>query len=117
MWQDLEGDVVVVVNAPIEYFNHAFFEVLTGCAQREDCGLVGPLVLGPDGKVVSAGLLCTGKTGLLDPFSGISFANRGYMGLAKATRSVAAVASHCFAVSKTRLCGIVGVQAVTSAAL
>jgi hypothetical protein len=117
MWEDLEGDVVVVVNAPVEYVSHAFFEVLNGCAQREDCGLAGPLLLGSDGKILSAGLLCTRNDELLDPFSGCSFASPGYMGLAKVTRAVATVSPHCFAVSKKRLGEIAGFQAVREDAL
>ena len=88
-WNEVDGDVVVVVNEPLELLNHAFFEAMADCAQRQDCGLAGPLVLGSDGKVITAGLLQSASAGLVDPLSGSSFASHGYMGLGKTIQVIA----------------------------
>jgi hypothetical protein len=100
---DLDGEVVVFVNGPVEYFNHAFFEELGECAARQDCGIAGPLVLDPDGNIISAGATGTSDGGTRDLFRGLPFSTTAHMGLARVTRSVASISSHCFAVSKSRL--------------
>jgi glycosyltransferase involved in cell wall biosynthesis len=100
---EVEGDVIVMVNAPVEVLNHSFFEAIAECAQRRDCGLAGPLVLGSDGRVVTAGLSHSSKSGVLNPFAGNPFASPGYMGMGKAMRAVAAVTPHCFALAGSRL--------------
>jgi hypothetical protein len=100
---DLDAEVLVFLNGPVECFNHAFFEELSKCAKRRDCGLAGPLVLDPDGNILSAGALCGSGGAVRDPFRGLPFFTTAHMDLSKLMRPVASISTRCFAVSKSRL--------------
>ncbi|HEY7338569.1 MAG TPA: glycosyltransferase [Bryobacteraceae bacterium] len=99
----LEGDVVVFLNAPFESLNHRFFDELVAYAEREDCGIVGGLVLGLDGRIRSAGLEFDGHGALTNPFAGLPHSALGYMGLAKVARMTGGIGAEFFAIRKSRL--------------
>jgi O-antigen biosynthesis protein len=95
--RDLQSDIIIVVNCAVDSVNHLFVEELTGQAARADCGIVGPTILGSDGKVVTAGLAQISDGTMLNPFEGLGAHELGYMGQARVVRQVSALASHAFA--------------------
>ena len=109
---ELEGDVVVVLNAPVESLNHQFFDEMVSCAERLDCGIAGALIVGTDGCIRNAGLYYRSDRTLMNPFAGLNYAALGYMGLAKTTRAVAGIGAQCFAVRRSRLHSIGGLAAL-----
>ena len=100
---DLDSDVTIVVNCGIDVVNHHFIEELSAQALRDDCGIVGGTVVGADGKIVTAGLVCLNDGTLLNPFQGMDLRDPGYMGQAKVVRQVSSVAPHVFAIRTRRL--------------
>jgi len=101
--EDLDSDVTIVVNCGIDSVNHHFVEELAAQALRDDCGIVGGTVVGADGKIVTAGLVCLSDGTLLNPFQGMALTDHGYMGQAKVVRRVSSLAPHFFAIRTKRL--------------
>jgi hypothetical protein len=53
--------------------------------------------------MLNAGFECTGDGTLINPFAGLPHPTPGYLGLAKVTRTVAAIGPQCFAIRRSRL--------------
>jgi GT2 family glycosyltransferase len=114
---DLDSDVTIVVNCGIDAVNHHFIEELSAQALREECGIVGATVVGADGKIVTAGLVCLNDGTLLNAFQGMDLRDPGYMGQAKVVRQVSSVAPHVFAARTARLADAGGLAGLTEDSL
>ena len=101
--EDLESDVTVVLNCGVDSVNHHMIEELVSQALREDCGLVGGTIVGSDGNVVTAGLVCRNDGTYLNPFEGLPLSDPGYMGQARVVRAVASLGPQLFAFRTSRL--------------
>jgi hypothetical protein len=114
---DLESDVTIVVNCSLDSVNHHFIEELAAQALRDDCGIVGCTVVGADGRIVTAGLVCLNDGTLLNAFQGMDLSDPGYMGQAGVVRQVSALAPHVFAVRTERLGDAGGLAGLTEDSL
>ncbi len=112
-WRELQSDVTIVVGAALDGVSHHFLQELVTQALRDDCGIVGGMVVGADGRIVSAGLVALSDGTLLNPFEGLPSQEPGYMGQAKVVRAVAAIESQVYAFRTSRLAEVSGLALVT----
>ena len=101
--EDLDSDVTVVFNCGIDSVNHHLIEELASQALRDDVGIVGGTVVGPDGSVVTAGLVCLNDGTYLNPFDQLPLNQPGYMGQPRVVRAVASIGPHVYAFRTSRL--------------
>jgi hypothetical protein len=104
---EIEADVFVFINDPLEEVNHYFFEELAGQAMRADCGIATGISIDPEKRILHSGFQRKDER-LTDPFAGTRFPGPGYMGLLQVVRSVEAISHHFFAASRRHLTAIGG---------
>ena len=111
--EEVDEEVLLFVNRPLESVNHLFLEELVAQAMREDCGLVTGLSV-DSGRTVHTGLIRSGSGELIDPFVNLTFPQHGYLGLLSVVREVETISDEYFAVRRDRLARIGGLGCVSA---
>lgn len=96
------ADVLIFITLQSFKANERWRQDLATLAQRPDSGLVGPLLLSPEGLVQESGWT-TGLAGTAPIMCGFDPAGDGSMGSLLCTREVAAVSPVCFAIKRSLL--------------
>lgn len=109
---EIDGDIFIFINRPLETLNHAFFDELARQAARSDCGLVTGVSLDRNGKVASSGFIGKASGELIDPFAGFKFLEPPYMWQLGVTRRVETISDFFFATHRRHLAAIGGLAAV-----
>lgn len=89
------GDFLIFLNDDIEVVSADWIDVLLGFAEREDVGVVGPLLLYPNRTVQHAGLFLTRNNIARHAFRYNAENDPGYFGLALTDRNVIGVTGAC----------------------
>lgn len=111
---EINAEVFVFINRPLETVNHLFIDELTGQALRQDCGLVTGLSLDASGKAIHTGLVGLPGGDLIDPWVGMDMAAVAYMRQLGVTRTVEAISDEFFAVRREHLVQAGGFSAISS---
>ena len=99
-----KGDVFVFLNNDTEPTHRDWLARLADVATRPDVGIVGALLLYPNGRIQHAGVV-TGFSGLAaHVYCGVDPASEGHLFVPPTVpRNVAAVTGACFAITRTRI--------------
>ncbi len=111
--EEIEDEVIVFVNGPLETVSQRFCEELTAQARRSDCGIVSGISLNTDLRIVSSGFVWNDAGELSDPYAGTPFSDLTRFAHLNTVRSVEAVSSHFFAVSKAAIAEVGGVGSIS----
>jgi hypothetical protein len=102
---EMPEDLFVFINRPVETLNHIFFEELTAQAMRTDCGLVTGISLDRTGRVLHGA------------FADIQFSQHELLRDILVVRSVDAISGEFFALKRTQLLSLGGLEAVLGATI
>jgi GT2 family glycosyltransferase len=111
------GEFIVLMNGELEICSGAWLENLLLLAEAPDSGCVAPLVLQHSGKVLHAGLVLGINDSVGFAMNGWDADADGYAGSLSCTREVAAVAGHCFMISRDLLNELGGLSYLTNGVL
>jgi hypothetical protein len=109
---ELNCDLLVFINGPLESLNHLFFDELAGQAARPDVGLVTGTSINSKNQVIASGLIFREANELADPYIGQQYCQHGYMGQVNVVRSIDAVSERFFAVRRELLIKVGGLSAI-----
>lgn len=112
-FDEIEEDVLIFINRPLETVNHLFFDELIAQALRPDCGLVTGISVDA-GRVIHSGFIWGSEGELMDPFAGLRFPQDGYLGQLSVVREVETISDEFFAVRREHLARIGGLGAVSA---
>ncbi|MGE8151606.1 glycosyltransferase family 2 protein [Pseudomonas vancouverensis] len=113
--QQAQGEYLVLLAADSEVVNPNWIESLLNHAQRPEVGVVGPKVIGRDGKVTQAGLILGLNGGVGSAFVGEKHDASGYMQRLALEQNYSAVSSLCLMVRKELFDAVDGLDSVTFA--
>jgi GT2 family glycosyltransferase/polysaccharide pyruvyl transferase WcaK-like protein len=91
--REARGEVVILLNGDLRMSDPGWMTELVSHALRPGVGLVGPLIVGSDGRIANAGVVL----GALPQVSSVKSDSFGYHGIFALTREVSALASACLA--------------------
>lgn len=111
---EMEEQVCIFINAPLETINHFFVQELVSQAMREDCGLVTGLSINTSSRILHSGFLADRQGELLDLFVGSEFPSPGYLHQLEVVRAVDAISDHFFAVRRDHLAIVGGLGSVSA---
>ncbi|MGA8028530.1 MAG: glycosyltransferase, partial [Bryobacteraceae bacterium] len=111
---EMNEDVFVFINRPLETINHFFFDELAGQSLRADCGIVTGIATDIAGKIVHSGFILGASGELVDPFAGLNYSEPTYMHQLNVVRSVEAISDHFFAVRREHLIAVGGLGSISS---
>jgi ADP-heptose:LPS heptosyltransferase/GT2 family glycosyltransferase len=89
-----QGEFLLFMNDDVEAIEPGWLEAMLAHAAQPDVGVVGPLLLYPDGRVQHAGMFLAGNHGI-HAFRFAPADEPGPFGLARVTREVTAVTGAC----------------------
>lgn len=90
------GEVVVLLDSDVEMTDRAWLNELVSQALRPEIGLVGPIVVGADGRLCEAGRVLSAKCAP----PAVKREAGGYFGVFALTRQVSALSAACLAFRK-----------------
>jgi glycosyltransferase involved in cell wall biosynthesis len=96
--EDLDADIAVFINVPVDRLNHFFYEELISQCSRPGCGMAGGVLLDIHGRIVSSGLEASTGGAVLNAAEGMPLISLGYMGRLRVVHAAPAVSPHFFAV-------------------
>lgn len=111
--QQARGEYLVLLAADSEVVNPNWIESLLNHAQRPEVGVVGPKVIGRDGKVTQAGLILGLNGGVGSAFVGEKHDATGYMQRLALEQNYSAVSAVCLMVRKALFDAVDGLDSVT----
>jgi hypothetical protein len=101
--EEMPEDIFVFINRPVETLNHAFFEELAAQAMRADCSVVTGISLDRMGRILQGA------------FAGIHFSQHELLHDILVVRSVDSISGDFFALKRTQLLSLGGLDAVRGA--
>ncbi|MGE8064021.1 glycosyltransferase family 2 protein [Pseudomonas sp. NPDC089569] len=113
--QQARGEYLVLLAADCELVNPNWLESLLNHAQRPEVGVVGPKLIGRDGKVTQAGLILGLNGGVGSAFVGEKQDAKGYMQRLSVEQNCSAVSKVCLMVRKALFDAVDGLDDVTFA--
>lgn len=111
---EMDEDIFIFVNRPLDSLNHLFCEELADQAMRPDCGVVTGVSLDRAGRILHSGFRQSGDE-KADEFAGISFINTQPPRDVRVVRSLESISDEFFAVKRTQLEALGGLQIFASA--
>lgn len=107
---NLNEDVFVFVNVPLETTNHMFLEGLVNVTMRRDCGVSSGVLIDERRRILNSGFEVLAKGELKDIYAGQLFRPLIFNGV----RAVTRVAPYFFAVRREKLLAIGGLGILSS---
>ena len=98
--REARGEFLLFLKDDVEIVEPGWLDALLEHAQRDEVGVVGARLLGPDRTVQHAGIFWTPQGGS-HAFCGLGGSDPGYFALARTERNVLAVTGACFLVRRT----------------
>ena len=89
------GDFLIFLNSATEVSTPSWMEILLFHMELPDVGVVGPLLICPDGTVRHAGIVLSASGAICHAMRGFPNHSDGYAGSLSCTREVSAVAGAC----------------------
>ena len=106
--EQAQGEYLLFLNDDIEIVQEDWLDALMEHAQQPEVGVVGPLLLYPDGKVQHAGMFLASLGHARHAFRMLEAADPGYFGLAQTARNVIAVTGACLLVRRDAFAALGG---------
>jgi O-antigen biosynthesis protein len=111
---EMNDDVFIFINGPLETINHFFIEELISQAMRGECGLVSGISIDTTNRILHSGFVACGGEELVDLHVGASFPGPGHMGQLEVLRQVDAVSHHVFATRREHLAAVGGIGSISA---
>jgi glycosyltransferase involved in cell wall biosynthesis len=111
---EVNEEIFVFINRPLETVNHVFFEELARQAMRPECGVVTGISLSRDATIAHSGYVGTSKDELKDPFLGLELPGGSYMSQTLVTRRVETISEFFFATHRRHIASVGGLASIVS---
>jgi glycosyltransferase involved in cell wall biosynthesis len=98
--EQASGEYLLLLSAHSVICEGDWLDELLNHARRPEVAAVGARILGPDGSIVSAGMILGLAGPVGSPFYGEDAASRGYMQRLHVTQNWSALSSHCLMLRK-----------------